>query len=203
MRRYLLFLFLLNQYTVLAQDKESQFGIALSSRVIFYDDWNMGLDVSYTNQRHLVSFGIKFAEPGNLELGYYGVGLNYRVYPNLPKKVFNLFFQAGFDFKRINNSYMGYSKPNGNPALPSVTTEWRDEEITMGVNLGYGFDVNLTKNFYFNTSLNVSYIRRRTDHRIIVESNPVNVIDEIHKQSGFIPIIVAGFGYNFTLKKNR
>jgi hypothetical protein len=184
-----------------SQEMKKQIGVNLSSD-LWYNGVYSIISVNYTNQRHYVSLGSTLLDFNEFKIRAKGVNCQYRVYPNLPHKTFNLFFCAGFNFYRDVDRWNGNGFRYYAGAPDSYRASYENKTIRTGVNLGFGFQLNFTKNFYFTTSFNNLSSYSITKNKVVVQKDPIDILQRFEKDKRiFSQMFSVSFGYNFNFKK--
>lgn len=184
-----------------SQELKKQIGVNLSTDLNYNGVYSI-ISVNYTNQRHYVSLGSILLDFDEFKIRAKGVNCQYRVYPNLPHKTFNLFFCAGFNFYRDVDRWNrnGFRYYAGAP--DSYYASYENKTIQTGVNLGFGFQLNFTKNFYFTTSFNNFSSYHKTKYKVLVQTDPIDILQSLDvDQRIFSQMFSLSFGYNFNFKK--
>ncbi len=184
-----------------SQELKKQIGVNLSSDLNNNGFYSI-MSVNYTNQRHYVSLGSTLLDFNEFKIKAKGVNCQYRVYPNLPIKTFNLFFCAGLNYFRDVDRWNrdGFRYYAGAP--DSYHASYENKTIKTGVNLGFGFQLNFTKNFYFTASFNNLSSYSITKNKVVVQKDPIDILQRLEKEKRiFSQMFSFSFGYNFNFKK--
>ena len=184
-----------------AQELKKQIGINLAGDFNGNGAYSI-LSVNYTNQRHYVSLGTVLLNFDELKIRAKGVNCQYRIYPNVALKKFDLYFCAGFNFYRDVDRWSrnGFIYTAGD--TDSYYASYENKNIKTGINLGFGFQLNFTKNFYFTTSFNNLTFYNVTKNKVVVQTDPIDILQrvEIEKRI-FSQMFSISLCYNFDLKK--
>lgn len=155
-----------------------------------------GFAVSYTNQKRYISLGSNFYNPISKEFKFNEFDIHYRYYPNIPLRTFNLFFCLGLDYKFLPSKYTKMDELEGKINIV------KDERI-IGVNFGFGFQVNLSDQLNFHTSIsNYMYVNNEDISRFFENTQATTSTNSTYFYARST-MMMFGVTYNLNISKNE
>ena len=203
--KFLIFILVLTSWSSISfsQDLKRQIGVNLGAELNNIDEFS-SLSINYTNERNFVSVGVNFTNNDFPKFKPKGLICNYRIYPMIPQKLFNLFFCAGLEFNREVNRYSNNNFRYFSGDTKTFSAKHENKNTFLGLSCGFGFQINFTKNFNFSASINNLAYYNLEKQKVVVQNDPVDVLT--HSSSGIRYLSQMGLlsiGYNFNLKKEK
>ncbi len=204
---FLIGVFLLLVKLLNAQDTTKTFQLGVNGYVSYNGIGRTNINPSIVTSygRHTVFIGVLLVDNIDvLQNGYLpGLQLGYQFYPNGKEKIFNLFFEYDFNLLKAKIE-------NDNPTSLSINQNSYSAMETLEVfnieqYLGYGFNIQFLKRFYFTTSVGIGCGWYQRQFIYNCDNGQVIKLGDRKPYFGMpTGIFKTGIGFNFLpWKKNK